>query len=267
MSKKYFLTFGAPNKNFHEAVNRLCIQANNTNLFNNIDGLTEKDLMNDKKFWQTYGEFIKTNKRGYGYWIWKPHIIKKALEKMNDGDILLYMDCGCELNYLAKNKIEEYFELAKTKKILATISGHSECKYTKMDLIKFLQMENDVDLLKKTQYQTNCIIMCKCDDVVKIINEWHSICSEHHNLINDTPSNNKNFDEFVDHRHDQSVFSLLVKKYKYENINIDPTWTSNFNDVNTFITQTINWPFWVSRNKAGPSILDNIIKNSNITAS
>jgi hypothetical protein len=32
--------------------------------------------------------------RGAGYWMWKPYVIKKALEKINDNDILFYSDSG-----------------------------------------------------------------------------------------------------------------------------------------------------------------------------
>ena len=31
---------------------------------------------------------------------------------MNDNDILLYLDAGCELNILGRNRIKQYFKLA-----------------------------------------------------------------------------------------------------------------------------------------------------------
>ena len=41
---------------------------------------------------------ITKNPRGYGYWLWKSYIIKKTIEKMSDDDILLYLDCGYEID-------------------------------------------------------------------------------------------------------------------------------------------------------------------------
>ena len=35
-------------------------------------------------------------------------------------------------------------------------------------------------------------------------------------IITDEPSSNKNYDSFKDHRHDQSIWSLLCKKYNIE---------------------------------------------------
>lgn len=85
-------------------------------IFDEIIGMTEKDLQNDENFWLKHCDFISLNKRGYGYWVWKPYIIKKTLKIMDNDDILLFLDCGCELNYLARDKFLEYIELVKTKK-------------------------------------------------------------------------------------------------------------------------------------------------------
>ena len=44
--------------------------------------------------------FYKENKEildnpvGNGYWAWKPYIILNAMNRLNDGDIVLYGDCG-----------------------------------------------------------------------------------------------------------------------------------------------------------------------------
>lgn len=147
--KIFFLTFGASTKNYHDAVERLCNQAKQMNIFDNIIGMTEKDLQNDNEFWSKHCDFINNNSRGYGYWLWKSYIIKETLKKMDDNDILLYLDCGCELNYLARNKLLEYIELVKEKKILGTSASSSDHDFTKMDLIKFIGMENDIKQLQK----------------------------------------------------------------------------------------------------------------------
>ena len=55
------------------------------------------------EFWNNHSEFILANKRGYGYWLWKPYLIMKTLEQMNDNDILVYADCGCEIESNKKN--------------------------------------------------------------------------------------------------------------------------------------------------------------------
>ena len=49
--RKWFITFGGPTYNYHNAVARICSEANEIGAFDNITGYTEKDLVNDASFW------------------------------------------------------------------------------------------------------------------------------------------------------------------------------------------------------------------------
>lgn len=95
-------------------------QAHRFNIFDNIVCVTDKDLQNDNDFWPKHSRFINSNPRGYGYWLWKPYIILKQLELLNDGDILFYADCGCELNIRGLPKMNNYISLTKKYKIIGT---------------------------------------------------------------------------------------------------------------------------------------------------
>ena len=79
---KYFITFGGGSNNYIKAGERLMTQVNNTNLFDKTILYTDEYLKNDTEFWNKHSHFINKNKRGYGYWIWKPYIIKKTMEIM-----------------------------------------------------------------------------------------------------------------------------------------------------------------------------------------
>lgn len=94
---KIFITFGAGNNNYINAGKRLIKQAILTKYFDKTILYTQNHLKNDKQFWKQHSEFIIKNKKGYGYWIWKSYIIKKTMETMKNGDILMYLDCGCEI--------------------------------------------------------------------------------------------------------------------------------------------------------------------------
>ena len=39
--------------------------------------VTDEHLKIDKLFWENHGKIIENNSRGYGYWLWKPYIVKK----------------------------------------------------------------------------------------------------------------------------------------------------------------------------------------------
>jgi hypothetical protein len=107
-----------------------------------------------------------------------------------------------------------------------------------MDLILKMDM-NDDKYLSNNQWQAGAILLCVNNDVRNLINEWYNIGCDYHN-IDDTPSLEKNFDSFKEHRHDQSIFSLLLKKNNLYN-----------NDVSLFNCIEI------LRNKNGTSRLEN----------
>ena len=46
-----------------------------------------------------------------------------------------------------------------------------------------------------------------------LINEWVYYCTSNYHNIDDSPSINQNYINFIDHRHDQSVYSILAYKY------------------------------------------------------
>ena len=73
--KKVFFTFGSDNNPERPHIsycNYLAKQVKNLDIFDEINVLTDDNLKNDKPFWERHGEFIQNNKRGYGYWVWKP---------------------------------------------------------------------------------------------------------------------------------------------------------------------------------------------------
>ena len=207
-----FLTFGSHN-NHKEAGQRLLGQAKSLELFDNLDLYTGDCLKKDKDFWDRHGTFIENNKRGYGYWLWKSYLINKTMNKLKNGDIILYCDSGCEILKSEKRYLLEYIEEVKKYKILAhVLYVTNEYGFSKMDLILKLGMTNYNEVYF-CQIEAGVILLEVNDLTRKLIKEWYDICSDYH-YIDDSPSINKNVFFFYEHRHDQSVFSLLIKKYK-----------------------------------------------------
>jgi hypothetical protein len=216
-----FITFGGGGNNYIEAGERLIKQAQNLELFDNSTLYTDEWLKNDLEYWTQHKDYFENenNKLGYGYWIWKSYIIKKTMEKLNDGDVLLYLDCGCEIDIKKKSAISEFFEKVKNELIIYTpasygsIYSFKECEYTKMDL--FIEMDMlEARYLFEEQRQAGAIMFFVCEKTRDLVDEWYKLTCNYHN-IDDTPSMKKNFHCFKEHRHDQSVFSLLTKKRNF----------------------------------------------------
>jgi hypothetical protein len=217
---KHFITFCGGNNNYYEAGRRLIDQAQNINLFDKTILYSHESLMDDNDFWSRHSNFIENNKRGFGYWLWKPYIIKKTMENCVDGDILLYLDCGCEININKKNIFNLFFELLENEYIIGSLSSCNENVHNKMDLIVKLNMRDD-KYLNTLQHQAGALFIHICDKTRSMVNEWYELACDYHN-IDDTPSIEENLGCFQEHRHDQSIFSLLTKKYGlFSNTTID----------------------------------------------
>lgn len=74
---KIFITFGAGDEKYYEAGNFLIKEVESLNIFDKSILYTDKDLKTDQEFWPKHSNFIENNKKGYGYWLWKPYLIKK----------------------------------------------------------------------------------------------------------------------------------------------------------------------------------------------
>lgn len=248
MPRKIFITFGAGGQNYYDAISRLCEQAEKTGLFDEIKGLTDNDLRADEEFWSKHGNFIINNPRGFGYWLWKPYIILKELENMEYDDVLVYCDSGNEINYHAKEEFERLIDSIYENQFIGTNTWHHTKKWTKRDILVELDMDKD-EILNQYQHQSGASMYVKNDTIIDFVKEWYARCENYHN-IDDSPSDIPNYPEFIENRHDQSIFNLLTLKYNLRCTDFDPTYFENWNDYNLIRCR----PVLVTRNKSGTSL-------------
>jgi hypothetical protein len=211
----------------------------------------EKDLMEDEYFWSKHGEFMSNpeNSRGYGFWFWKPYLIHKTLNELEDGDFLVYIDAGCTVNPHGKARFEEYKEMLSKNEfgVLAfQLYACNDNQYSKRILLDFL---NATDEHKTTpQIIATAIMFKKTPHSVNFVNRWYEIASNE-KYINDEHVEDE-YPEFVDHRHDQSIFSLLVKHYRDIDIEEEPR-PIVIPDETYFPyvwhSQGLPYPFWGTR--------------------
>ena len=232
--KKYFLSFC--DTKLANTLERIRLQAENMNVFDHILCLNEKYL--DKDFLEKHGEFIKNNRRGYGYWIWKSYFVLKTLKSMKDNDVLVYADGGCTINNKGIKRLNEYFEIVQKSQlgILSFGMGFLEKEWSKMDLFIELGCQNE-EMMNSGQLVATAFIVKKCDHVIKIFEKVYEICQkQNYHLLDDTPSIAPNVSTFREHRHDQSILSIIRKLYGTELID----------DETSFLEQH---PIWCTRLK------------------
>lgn len=157
--------------------------------------------------------FLKENKsifsydRGHGLWIWKPYFILKVLQEINEGDYLFYCDAG---TYFI-NKVQFLVDCMEKNKqsILGFELPLLERQFTKKEtfsLMGYSELENN-------QILASYILLKKDTYSLKFIKEWLEYMSDERiSSPNQLCKNIPEFEDYISHREDQSVFSILYHK-------------------------------------------------------
>ena len=156
--------------------------------------------------------------RGAGYWIWKPRVILDSLVSLDD-DVLVYLDAGN--HFVWGSSIVEFANevLQFTDVAAPMLSCCIEGDWSKRDLAR--SISSDQAIWDSGQVGSFFILIRKESEIAKqFIHEWLKLCTNHH-LLTDTLSRSRNSPTFVQHTHDQSIFSVLFKKYGFQSFSIE----------------------------------------------
>lgn len=248
MTKKYFLSFG--NKRFIKSRERIIKEGKTTNVFD--DYILETEKVCDESLYKKVIEKIQihgSQGRGFYWYTWKPYIIYKALNKLNDGDILFYCDSGMQIfnNQCVKKKFNDLFNLVSNKeKCLTGIAtfittgsekNRQEYQYNLVQVFEHFNVLNNKEITHTQQVQAGVSIFYKCDESMKIIKEWFDLSvSNPEYFIGDRRYCNLEkkiqISGFRDHRHDQSIWSILCKLYKVNILkhNVNPIYQTHYRE-------------------------------------
>jgi len=220
---KVFISFAGGNQygaKIYDALNRITDQATKIGVFDKVIGYTDSSLKNDKEFWDLHGEFLTKHVKGYGYYLWKPYVVKKTMETMKDGDILLFLDAGCEINKSRPDDMNRLFDLTIKHDMVYTGSGMPTSRNTKKDVMIEMGMYDEKSC-KQQQIQSGVEFYHVNERTRQIVDEWYRICSDktgNYRMINETRWVKDVLDiegivKYDAHRYEQSIFSLLIYKY------------------------------------------------------
>jgi hypothetical protein len=203
-------------------------------------------------------EFIKDNPRGYGLWIWKPYILIDVLKKFPDIDGVLYLDSGCELNFndQSKKRMEEYFTIANSTGSLGFENPQIESNFTSPLVLKTLNAEK---YLHTKQMMAGVFFLKNSKENLEFLIEWADLMStQNHALLNGkvaerTGQITVTNSNFIEHRHDQSIFSILWKKKQMTILTDETYWHPRWK------IDGKDFPIWTTRSKLFFSIKTNAI--------
>jgi hypothetical protein len=206
------------------------------------------------EFKEYFKDKLSIRTRGYGYWSWKPEIIYEALKDMRDDDALIYVDAGCHVNKNGLERLKFYFEMLDKNEVgvlafqakppledISTLNydgrkllDQPNRHWIKGDLFDYFKFRGVESITEAQAIGAGVIIIKKCKKSIQIIEEWRSIIKNNFSLIDDTPSVASNLNGFVEHRHDQAIFTLLCVKHNVETLSAYEYWYPKRTNSNHF---------------------------------
>lgn len=217
--------------------------ARNTVTEENKDKNVTSDLFFGKTRVYTTSVFYEMNKKTInskrgGMFIWKPLIIWKTLVdpilKITENDLVFYCDSG---SYWIGD-LQPYIDLWNTDpkyKSNDILCFHlddktTEKKYTKRDLL--IEMNGDIpEILNSPQILGGFIGIRKTEKSMKVIWEWLSLVQVPRNINEDKSIVKDEYPEFISHKHDQSIFSLLIKLHNIIPMKDPSQYGNNINNI------------------------------------
>lgn len=175
--------------------------------FDDVTAYTPDDI--DNEFYEKNINILSQGKGG-GFWLWKPYFIYKTLKTLNEGDFLFYADAG---SFFLKSVDQLIDELSKSNQhVMGFELPLIESQWTKKELFKSLNCEGE-RFPHTNQILASFILIKKSDFSMSIFKEYLDSASCEIN-ITDVWNKKEQDKDFIEHRHDQSIFSLLYKKHK-----------------------------------------------------
>jgi len=196
------------NKKFRNAQKLNSVTAKKNGKADIVIEYSEKNI--DKDFYNKNINILSQS-RGNGYWLWKSYIINETLEKMNEGDYLMYCDSGA---YFV-NDIHKLINVMEKEKqnIMCFQIDTIEKHYSKRDALILMECDNPI-FYETNQIEAGLCVFKKCKKTTKFVEEWLSYAQDER-IITNLPNQcgKEDYEGFIENRHDQTIFSLLCKKH------------------------------------------------------
>lgn len=194
-------------------------------------------------------KLVSQHQKGFGLWSWKMPIIREGLRQAKPNDVIAYVDVGSTFNpsEMAIARLDEYVEMTSSTGALFFQQTLPEHQWSKNELRHVFGDESDWSsgqLLGGIQILRNTSTVRDFVDLA-----CHLSLKDEGFLLRDPDAINEQSKDFIAHRHDQSIISLLAKRGRFAVIPDEtyfaPEWRKN----------GANFPIWATRLCSGNGTL------------
>ena len=224
MKNNIFVTYGDGSKGWRDAKKRITYEANLSGEFDYVFGLDDKWLKSwNNDIYRAIRQIQGLHgRRGHGYWVWKSSVLVWA-DLLFPNHQIVYVDAGSRFNFSSHSmeaELGEWLKNATRRGGLAwQIRAFKEKYWTKRELVDFLKPSPEI--LNSGQVQSGFIVLPPSKERRDFLQHWRDISQSSNLFFLTDEIREAQIPGFVEHRHDQSIFSLLWKMYElpyFENL-------------------------------------------------
>ena len=250
--KIFFITFGAGDKDMVAAANRVGDQALESHFFDQVDVLSHLDL--PKNVTELFAPNRFDEIRGFGFLAWKPFLINEKMKTLVDGDVLIYLDAGSEINKRGAARFTYYLDFVARNDVLVFPTFHQHRFWVKPHNALRIETRS----FFRNQVWAGLVMLRVGDLSRRIVSRWCDLAfQDSGSALNDEVEEGEFYEEgFREHRHDQSILSHIIFSENVPVPDRDETHHSPWEKGEEF-------PFLSLRNQTGVSKLEKIFRKSN----
>jgi len=222
-SRIFLVTFGGGSRSYIQAATRLLKTAKSIPEFCGGVALSPTDIWPDST--EVERQLMMRHKRLFGLGCWKPQVISSGLAAAPEGSLVLYLDAGCEVwdDRFPPGSASQSAswsnltsQLDPSDIVCDTVGGFGVKRYgaaertwTKPCVMDYINPDGDPNL---PQAQSGVIGFRNTDRSAEFVRTWRELVQvDQGALLTDLTEPESRPDGFVEHRHDQSVFSCLLR--------------------------------------------------------
>ncbi|MFM9195272.1 MAG: hypothetical protein ACKOWG_05935 [Planctomycetia bacterium] len=237
MIPAHFLSFA--NRRCRGSLVRIGREAAALDRFASLQTADERALGAD--YWRVHADTVRRHRRGFGLYTWKPHVIRRRIETLPEGDLLVYCDAGCSLNPEGRSRLEEYLALAAADPagVLAFSLDGTVGEWTKRAALAAFGADTP-ELRRRTMVLAGIRVLRAGPATLDLVREWESRMADLR-IVDDSPSSEGEHPEFRAHRHDQSIFTLVAHGRGLRSIPDETWWDGAWDASRRFPIHARRW--------------------------
>ena len=248
-----FITAGLGSPSQEGAAKRIVESARAMKMFERVDAvLTDSLAKYAPQIDSKYAEYLNSQTKGYGYFAWKSEIVWSAISgSFGDYEGVIWTDAGCEVNpnFFTRMRMRNFLRIAKARGGFFYTLNTPENNYTKSWVLRKFGINPNSE--NSPQIQATWFIL-HGEKGRSVALDWLNSSLESIEMLDISSPTPEEVPNFIEHRFDQSLLSLIVKRHGLRISRYKPAaGNTGFKSQ----IRAIVHPIWISRNRYPDSII------------